>query len=61
LVCPTPGCGNALATAEDAEPVYICCDKCQKMAPPEYVRQGQEMMLSLPAKYDFTTNPEEVR
>lgn len=38
----------------------VGCEKCNKVASEEYIKRGQELMLSLPTKYEFSDNQEEV-
>uniref|UniRef100_A0A914D9L4 SET domain-containing protein n=1 Tax=Acrobeloides nanus TaxID=290746 RepID=A0A914D9L4_9BILA len=58
LKCTNSTCDEPLVTSETAEPMMISCARCKTIADEDYVKKGQEMMLSLPASYSLTSDVE---
>uniref|UniRef100_A0A7E4ZU85 MYND-type domain-containing protein n=1 Tax=Panagrellus redivivus TaxID=6233 RepID=A0A7E4ZU85_PANRE len=55
IQCANKACDEPLITSEDAGPMMIVCPKCKTIAPEDYVVAAQELMKTLPVRFDPKT------
>ncbi|KAK0397847.1 hypothetical protein QR680_002302 [Steinernema hermaphroditum] len=56
LKCVNASCDEPILTHETAEVMMISCAKCNTIADEDYIRAGQEKMLSLPPRYSLDSD-----
>lgn len=61
IKCTNPQCTEPIIITEDGEAVEKICPSCSSVIPKEKVKEAQDYMLSLPAKYVLTYDEEELK